>query len=644
MLLSVHALRRSGRAATPRAPRAKHLPLPMLIALVLAGAGIPALSAPASTAAVSCPSSLQARIDATSAGGTLTVPPCVYHESIQLRRSIILKAKGATIDGDNSRSTGVTVTGNDVTIDGLTVKRVKSGDHVGAINLQGGNRFTLRNAVVRDSSTVCLGLHGGAKAHITNTELTGCGKEGYFLNGMSDSLLDHNKIHHNNMDRAYDWFVEAGGGKTMASDGITFDANVVSYNRGPGIWFDEGATNATITRNKVHHNDREGIFFEVSSGAQIANNSVWNNGFGFATWGWGAGISASSSDGVTIAGNTVAWNARGISVISQARQLAPHQHNTIRNNIVISSDANRVVGWYDDHGGSLFDSANDNSGHDNRYWIGKPEPSDYRFEWNGGCRTLSCFNNTRGEDDATYLTANGRDNALAAAGITSTGGGSGTSPKPHAGDPRIAIDGSRLPAAGLAIRVSWSKVSGAHAYRLQVRRDGGQWRSVRLSRPRAHAARLVLDGGHHYRARFAVQGSSGKWSDWARSASFEPGRIQESSNSVDFPSGTWRRVPIAGASAGHVRSSRTSGATATFTFSGRSVAWVATRDRTRGSARVYVDGTYRTTVNLHARSLHTRSVVFRASWTSGGTHTVTIKSTGSDGHPTIDVDAFVVIR
>ena len=360
MTLPVDALRRRGHAANPRALRARNLPV--LIALALLAGGIPTLSAPAPAAAANCFSSLQSRIDSTAAGGTLTVPPCVYKESITLRRSIILKANGATIDGENSRSTGVTVTGNDVTIVGLTVKRIKSGAHVGAINLQSGNRFTLRDAVVRDSSTVCLGLHGGTKAHITSTELTGCGKEGYFLNGMSDSLLDHNRIHHNNMDRAYDWFVEAGGGKTMASDGITFEANVVAYNRGPGIWFDEGASNATIIRNKVHHNDREGIFFEISSGARIANNSVWNNGFGFATWGWGAGISASSSDGATITGNTVAWNARGISVISQGRQLSPHRNNSVRDNVVISSDGNRVVGWYDDHGGSLFNADNDNGG------------------------------------------------------------------------------------------------------------------------------------------------------------------------------------------------------------------------------------------------------------------------------------------
>ena len=86
MTLPVDALRRRGHAANPRALRARNLPV--LIALALLAGGIPTLSAPAPAAAANCFSSLQSRIDSTAAGGTLTVPPCVYKESITLRRSI----------------------------------------------------------------------------------------------------------------------------------------------------------------------------------------------------------------------------------------------------------------------------------------------------------------------------------------------------------------------------------------------------------------------------------------------------------------------------------------------------------------------------------------------------------------------------
>ncbi len=222
---------------------------------------------------------------------------------------------------------------------------------------------------------------------------------------MTNTVLARNHVHHNNMALAYDWGVEAGGGKTMDSDGVTFDSNVVDSNRGPGIWFDTRSTNATIINNKVHHNDREGIFFEIGNGARIAGNAVWNNGFGFAEWGYGAGILVSSSDHVTVTGNTVAWNARGISVISQAREFSPHDHDTVTNNVVVSAGGAPLAGFYDDHGGTLWAAANANSGSGNRYWAGVSEPSSERFMWSNWRSTLGAYNATRGDEGGTYLSA-----------------------------------------------------------------------------------------------------------------------------------------------------------------------------------------------------------------------------------------------
>ena len=41
----------------------------------------------------------------------------------------------------------------------------------------------------------------------------------------------------------------------------------------------------TATNNRVHDNDGEGIFFEVSQRAEISGNAVWGNGFHSAGWG-----------------------------------------------------------------------------------------------------------------------------------------------------------------------------------------------------------------------------------------------------------------------------------------------------------------------------------------------------------------------
>ncbi|MCJ7709828.1 MAG: hypothetical protein MUQ32_03260 [Chloroflexi bacterium] len=131
-------------------------------------------------------------------------------------------------------------------------------------------------------------------------------------------------------------------------------------------------------------------------------------------------------------------------------------------NVIVSAGGDRVAGWYDDHGGSLFASANANDGSGNRYWIGAPEPTSYRFEWNGGRSTLAAYNATRGDEGASYLTKTQRDAILGAAGVPDENGARPPAPAPRAGDPRITVGGKRL-GSGVVARISWSRVSVANA-------------------------------------------------------------------------------------------------------------------------------------------------------------------------------------
>jgi len=86
------------------------------------------------------------------------------------------------------------------------------------------------------------------------------------------------------------------------------------------------------------------------------------------------------------------------------------------------------------------------------------------------------------------------------------------------------------------------------------------------------------------------------------------------------------------------------GRSSTWTISGRSVGWVAATGPTRGSAKVYVDGAYVTTVNLHAATTSYRRLVWTRSWSSVGPHTVRIVVVGTSGHPRVDIDGIVVTR
>lgn len=118
-------------------------------------------------------------------------------------------------------------------------------------------------------------------------------------------------------------------------------------------------------------------------------------------------------------------------------------------------------------------------------------------------------------------------------------------------------------------------------------------------------------------------------------------RFQESSGLVTY-GGSWTRARHSGYSKGAVNYATRAGATASFTFTGRSVSWVGPVGRTRGSARVYIDGQYVRTVNLYASRFRAKQEVFRMVWATARERTIVIKVQGTRGHPMVAIDAFVV--
>src|SRR5262249_2629013 len=116
--------------------------------------------------------------------------------------------------------------------------------------------------------------------------------------------------------------------------------------------------------------------------------------------------------------------------------------------------------------------------------------------------------------------------------------------------------------------------------------------------------------------------------------------VQQGTSTIRY-SGTWRTAIGSTLSGGSTRGASTKGASATYTFSGNSIGWVATRSTSRGNAYVYVDGVSAGIVSLYSTSYHARTIVFARSWSTVGTHTIQIIVAGTTHHPYVDVDAFV---
>ena len=204
------------------------------------------------------------------------------------------------------------------------------------------------------------------------------------------------------------------------------------------------------------------------------------------------------------------------------------------------------------------------------------------------------------------------------------------------------VSNRTLGSTSVPVRVRWSAIdsSGIMAEGLQRSVNGGSWSGVQLPTTTATWSDQNVPSGSFVRQRARATDRFGNTSQWVAGGQVKATVTQQTSTAVTWR-GTWRTVTTTSASGGSLRYATSARASASFRFSGSSIAWVAAQGPTRGSVRVYIDGAYATTVNLRTASVHSRAIVFARNWPSNGTHTIQIVVLGTAGHPRVDVDAFV---
>ncbi len=213
------------------------------------------------------------------------------------------------------------------------------------------------------------------------------------------------------------------------------------------------------------------------------------------------------------------------------------------------------------------------------------------------------------------------------------------------------VEKSKLSSSKVPIKVAWDAAtdaapsSGIDDYRLQLRSwdDGawGSWSTVAKT-AKLTATELLPPGRHQFRLR-ATDGA-GNHSGW------EVGdelllRDAQGASTVDFTR-TWSTQ---NGSSFYDGSTRYAGrlATATHSFTGKQVAWVASRGPNRGQAKVFIDGTLVETVDLYSATTKHRRVVFLQKWSTIGAHTIKIKviaPSSESSSSRVDLDAFVTLR
>jgi uncharacterized protein with LGFP repeats len=110
-------------------------------------------------------------------------------------------------------------------------------------------------------------------------------------------------------------------------------------------------------------------------------------------------------------------------------------------------------------------------------------------------------------------------------------------------------------------------------------------------------------------------------------------------------SGKWTVKSSSSYLGGKSLSSKSKGAALTWTFTGRSVAWVVSRASTSGKAYIYLDGARVATVDLKAGTAKYRQAIWTKTWSgSAAKHKLKIVVVGTSGRPTVTTDGITIVK
>ena len=205
-----------------------------------------------------------------------------------------------------------------------------------------------------------------------------------------------------------------------------------------------------------------------------------------------------------------------------------------------------------------------------------------------------------------------------------------------------------LNAGSAATVISWPAASDLSSeitrYEFQSSRDGGAWGGTVATSGSVRTIVKNLAFGSRYHFRVRARDAAGNWSTWAETTI--PYRVTHTSDrspSVVY-SRSWDDVTSASATSDTLMSTKSNGAIARYTFTGKGIALVAPRSSSRAWVEVRIDGVSAGKFSLWASSTKARQTIYSKSWPATGTHTIELRTVTSSVRKLVSLDAFVVTR
>ncbi|MFF9607801.1 N-acetylmuramoyl-L-alanine amidase [Streptomyces sp. NPDC014684] len=209
-----------------------------------------------------------------------------------------------------------------------------------------------------------------------------------------------------------------------------------------------------------------------------------------------------------------------------------------------------------------------------------------------------------------------------------------TTPPVFSTKPALSLRTGTVDTAAVPVTLSWKAT------------DSAGLKDVRLTAPTAKTygptttnASLTAKSGAATAFALTAQDLAGNTA--AAATSGTPVIIQETSATK---TGTWTKKTSNSYLGSASLSSSSKNASLSWTFTGRSVAWIVSRAATSGQAVIYVDGTKTATVDLKSTTTAYRNALWTKSWSSAGKHTVKIVVSATSGRPTVTTDGIAYLR
>jgi hypothetical protein len=212
--------------------------------------------------------------------------------------------------------------------------------------------------------------------------------------------------------------------------------------------------------------------------------------------------------------------------------------------------------------------------------------------------------------------------------------------------PRL-LPNTVLNSGTLPVNIYWSgSDAGAipPTYDLGQTCDGGTtWSTVPLSPATTTQATRALTRGVNCQFRVQARDLAGNTSGPYTMSRVFHGSVEQESAPTITRTGTWTTANSSSYDGGHDSYATKANASMSVKFTGTGIAWVAPTGPTRGSARVYLDGTLQKTISVYSKTPGFRKLMYTHMWAASGMHTLKLVVVGTAGRPRVDVDAFVVL-